>query len=777
MKTPTELLLERLTNANKTKNGWSALCPAHDDRKASLSVSEGEDGRALIKCHAGCDPSDICDAVGLRLADLMAANGGNGNSELHSRVVAKFDYRDEGGNLLFQVLRYEPKDFRQRKPKLGGGWEWRVKGVRVIPYRLPELLSNPDAVVYVVEGEKDVDSLGGLGLIATCNAMGAGNWTAEHAAFLKGRIVVVLPDNDDAGLNHALAVRQSLSGVAASVKVVQLPGLAEKGDVSDWLTVGGTRERLEEIVSAAPEMDPFGSFGIPSPKHSQDFTPLGCDRQQPEEWPEIDPIDDSLPPVNPFVYDLLPLSLRGWVADIADRMECPPDFVAVSAVTVLATIVGKQVAIRPKAYDDWTVIPNLWALVVGRPSVMKSPAVDEPMRMLRYFEVEERERYEERKKHAMASSILMESQEKLVRAEIAKQQKAKNLDEAERLAMSLVCDEQQAVEPRRRYYTNDSTVEKLQLLCAENPNGLLVFRDEIRGLLSRLDKEEYGHERAFYLEAWNGKTASTVDRVGRGTIECESVVINLLGGIQPDRLRAYVGHAVRGGAGDDGLVQRLQLAVWPDCDREFRNVDRWPDTSAKAAARDLYSRIRDLDVSGARLDEDDQQPYVRFTDDAQNLFNEWRVDLENEVRSGDLPEHLESHLAKYRSLVPSLALLLHLADFPVGDVGREALFTSTRWTTYLRSHAERIYRASIQEAGIQGASAVLAKIRSGHLQDGFTLKDVYHQQWRHLTTREDALAAMTVLTMRNYVRLKRSQGTVGRPSEHYEIHPQFLKSL
>ena len=166
-----------------------------------------------------------------------------------STVVATYDYCDEAGALVFQVLRYEPKTFRQRRPE-GSGWSWSVKGVRVLPYRLPALLADPAATVFLVEGEKDADRLAALGLVATCNAGGAGKWKKEHSEFLRSRRVVVLPDNDEAGEKHAQQVERSLRGIAAEVRTLVLPGLPDKGDVSDWLDAGGTLEELLALASA-----------------------------------------------------------------------------------------------------------------------------------------------------------------------------------------------------------------------------------------------------------------------------------------------------------------------------------------------------------------------------------------------------------------------------------------------------------------------------------------------------------------------------------------------
>ena len=182
--------------------------------------------------------------------------GGKPAANGKPRIVKTYDYRDEAGDLLFQVCRYEPKTFRQRKPKPGGGWSWSVKGVRTMPYRLPELLAAPSRHVFVVEGEKDCDGLASIGLLATCNAGGAGKWTAEHAKHLAGRGVVILPDNDGAGRKHAEQVAASLQGLATWIRIVNLPSLPEKGDVSDWLAAGGTKEQLVDLVQSTAEWKP-----------------------------------------------------------------------------------------------------------------------------------------------------------------------------------------------------------------------------------------------------------------------------------------------------------------------------------------------------------------------------------------------------------------------------------------------------------------------------------------------------------------------------------------
>jgi putative DNA primase/helicase len=263
---PIDGLLGRLQGVRTTAAGWDALCPAHDDRRPSLGLAVGDGGKVLVKCRAGCTTEAVLSAIGLTLADLFPAHGhANGKAKL-GRIAKTYDYTDADGALLYQVVRFEPKAFRQQRPDGKGGWVWSLNGTPRVPYRLPELLNAPaDAWVFVVEGEKDADALAELGLAATTNAQGAGKWhTLEaatvHRAFA-GRKVAILPDNDDPGRRHARVVAGRLGGVAAEVRVLELPGLPPKGDVSDWLAAGGTRERLVELAEAGPAVGGGGDTG------------------------------------------------------------------------------------------------------------------------------------------------------------------------------------------------------------------------------------------------------------------------------------------------------------------------------------------------------------------------------------------------------------------------------------------------------------------------------------------------------------------------------------
>lgn len=249
----------------------SARCPAHEDRHPSLSVSDGADGKILVHCHTGCNQLDVID--GLKARGLWPEAQPTPQLRVHrngtapdlypvperrtgAREVAAYDYRDETGTVLYQAVRFEnPKTFRQRRVLEDGTTSWGLDGVRLVPYRLPELLAaDPALTVFVVEGEKDADRLASLGLVATTGAMGAGKWRPEYAEALAGRHVVVIPDNDRPGREHADAAIASLLGTAASVRLMPLP-VPEKGDVSDWLDAGHTGDELEVLAAS---VDPMG---------------------------------------------------------------------------------------------------------------------------------------------------------------------------------------------------------------------------------------------------------------------------------------------------------------------------------------------------------------------------------------------------------------------------------------------------------------------------------------------------------------------------------------
>ena len=245
------------------EGSYYARCPAHDDSNPSLSVARGHKRDVVIKCFAHCTADAVMDALGLRWTDLKDDTA---TSKL-GEPVAVYDYTDADGQLLYQVLRYVPKTFRQRRPDGNGGWTWKVGDVDRVPYRLPQVLAAvaDGRTVHVVEGEKDVHAVEAAGGIATCNAGGAGKFTADMAKHLAGADVVIVADNDDTGHQHAAEVAWLLKAAdAATVRVVR--ALAGK-DAADHLAAGHSLDELVpvDVTAQEPPRHPLAQWAIDWP--------------------------------------------------------------------------------------------------------------------------------------------------------------------------------------------------------------------------------------------------------------------------------------------------------------------------------------------------------------------------------------------------------------------------------------------------------------------------------------------------------------------------------
>lgn len=517
-------------------------------------------------------------------------------------------------------------------------------------------------------------------------------------------------------------------------------------------------------VRAAAEI--LGMSATPRGKPRDESGPWCDTGETPEaEWPEPATLP-GLPEVPAFEPGLLPAAFRPWLMDVAERIQCPPDFPAVGALVALAAVVGRQVAIRPKRRDDWTVVPNLWGAAVGRPGVLKTSALTEPMRPLVRLEGLARVAHEEAMRDFEAAALVAEQRRAVGKEEIRKALKARR--DPGPLAREAL-GESETPPARVRYTTSDASVEKLGELLRDNARGVLVYRDELTGLLRSLDREGNETARAFYLESWNGTGGFTFDRIGRGTVEIEAACVSILGGIQPGPLGEYLRAAVAGGAGDDGLLQRFQLVAWPDIGGEWRNIDRWPDSGARDRAWAVFERLNTLDPGALGAERDgDGPPFLRFDGDAQELFTEWRGGLERRLRAGEEAPAFEAHLSKFRSLVPSLALLLHLADHEAGPVGEPALLAACAWAEYLEGHARRLYAPAV---GLDMAAAgeLVRHLKRGDLGDSFTLRELVRKGWRGLDS-GGAPRILETLAELGWVR-GRPVVTGGRPTVLWTVNP------
>jgi putative DNA primase/helicase len=478
------------------------------------------------------------------------------------------------------------------------------------------------------------------------------------------------------------------------------------------------------------------------------------------DWPEPESITNELPPVPSFDLRLLPESLRALVEDTADRMQVPTDFPAVTAVMCLAGAVNRRALVQPKRADhSWAVVPNLWGGIVAPPGQMKSPIISAITAPLRAVESEWRteqekalEAYERQAEEAeLHVAAWRESFKQAAKGKgVARERPTSNLERP----------------TARRLLTSDGTFEALHALLADNPAGVFVLRDELTGWLASLDRQGREEQRAFYLESWNGDQSFTLERIGRGSVHVEHCCISLFGGIQPARLRSYLAEALADGPSNDGLIQRFQLLVWPDQRSSWNYIDRKPCATARGQAESVYRRLTGMSAENPKR--------LKFDDRAQELFVRWLAELETVLVSDSLSPVMQAHLAKYRSLMPALALLFALADGCEDDIPLRHAQRAASWCDYLKPHAARVYSARLTSE--RAAAAGLARrLRDGWSRDegSFNLRKLYNNGWSGLGTPDEARQALTILEDASWVR-KQSRPPdpgKGRPSELWSINP------
>jgi len=497
-------------------------------------------------------------------------------------------------------------------------------------------------------------------------------------------------------------------------------------------------------------------------------------------WPPPSPLPEGLPPVRQLDPAMIPAPLRGWLMDIANRMQIPPDFSTAAAVVALGSIIGRGCGIHPKRHDDWLVVPNLWGGVIGRPSLMKTPAITEAQKHLVRLETEAREEHQNACRGQEIETEIIKITRAAICEEIKRAVKNGETDKIEQARVRLADIDNKEPATRRRYQTQDGTTEKLGELLNQNPRGLLINRDELIGWFNSLDKAGREGDRAFYLEAWNGTRGYTYDRIGRGTLDIEALCASIFGAITPGPLSDYVYQASRGGNGDDGLMQRFQVMVWPDVPNEWHNVDRFPDTTEKNRAGKIFKALAGY-IPGAVKEDGADIPALRFSPAGQDIFDGWRDELETRLRSDHgLPPSMESHLAKYRSLMPSLALIFHLVEVvdgatPPGAVTDRAATMAVVWCQYLESHAARVYGGATMP-GMEAAREIVKHINRGDIKDGCRTWELWRPQWSRLTTPEDVRAGLEVLTEYDWLIVEKSTtGTRGgRPSEIIRLNPKII---
>ncbi len=740
--TPTTKFLSALyektgQEAQPKNDGYVAHCPAHDDQNPSLSIGTGKDGRALVKCFAGCKVEEICDAVGLPVIDLMPRADSLPPPRKKSPAIVKtYDYRDEVGELVFQVCRLEPKSFRQRKPDGNGGWVWSVKDVRSVPYRLPELLAEPSRWVFIVEGEKDADCLADHGLLATTNAGGARKDFSEYTEHFSRRNVAILPDNDVPGRQHANAVAQSLHGIAADVRIVELPGLPAKGDVSDWFASGGTVDQLQELVQ-------FNST---------------CNV---EDWPPIISLDERQLPV--FPTHVLPGILRQWVEEEAEATQTPTDLAGLLVIAVVSSTIARRVEVEPR--PGWREPVNVFVAVVLDPANRKSAVFSEATKPLEEIEAEFIEAA--RVSVARARSERRQLEKRLHDAE---RNASKGNDHARHEAGQLAEELAMMPEPQLPcLIIDDATEEVVAKILAEQGGRIASFSPEggVFDLMAGKYNKNGGNNFTIYLKGHAGENPRS-NRVTREAVRIDRPALTCGYTIQPAVLKGLASNSAFRGR---GLLARYLYAV-PESNLGHREAD--PPLMSDQTHEAYRKLIRDLSAI-------EGETVLRLSVEAAAAIVEWEQTIETMLADGGELEMMKDWGGKLAGATLRLAAVTHCAEYrgPIGQIEKPTIIAAIELARYLIPHAEAAF--DLMEAKDsptdEDARYILRWIRR-HQKREFKKTDAQQHGKRKFPKANDINPAIETLIDRNYIRVRPTDtaGPGRPPSPTYDVNPQVFDS-
>jgi len=707
-------------------------------------------------------------------------------------LMFSWHYRDANGAPITIVTRYdEPgkkKRFHQHRCNAEGNW---VEGA---PTPLPlfgiDSLPKPysKAVVYIFEGEKCTQAAHNLGVSALTSMMGSSQGHLADWAMLAGyrhiQKFILIPDHDDPGKKYMQTVSEEIKRACpyAEIMVCELPINKKGNDFVDW---------LKEFPACDPDWNGFSPLDDPYCnylkaelenyviKHSCAADEYFCKASVcPVTFiKDPAPIEEVLSDVLPCPSHTLPPAVTNWMQGIANQMQIPIDFLAVPFIVYTGSLIGRKRALKLRQGTNWIEFSNLWGALIGRPSVMKSPAMEAMIKplttlastALKTFESDCKKHEAEQEAWKIRKKGTEEVYKKSYKDSLDKKNKNKS-----NASLELSYDDPPLKPKRKRYKTDDPTVEKLGEILIENPQGILLYRDELSGWLRSFEKTGRENDRQFFLESWSGKKDFDVDRIGRGSLHVPALFISIFGSIQPGPLSQYVRSTLKGGVGDDGFLQRFQMIVWPDV------KNNWELVEGSLLATDQNTAMRAFEA----LDKLDFDPtgnpvILNFTEEAQKGFDQWQRQLEPRLRSGSLPSHLEAHFAKYKKLLPALCLIHeHLAaavtDAHPQAISLQSLKNSIMWIEYLESHAHRIY-GSGANAVPKSARELIKHIQAGDIAEPFSGRDVYYgHHWSGLAAVEEVEEVLDYLVEKGYLACSMVK-TGGRSTQKYWAHPKVYE--
>lgn len=703
-------------NVKRRGDNLNAQCPAHDDGSPSLSVAPGTQGRdVLLYCHAGCKADDILVALNLQWTDF---------GEPRDTIEHTWQYHDEHGTLAYEVVRKPGKKFLQRRP-VGNDWEWNLKGVERLIYRLPAVIiavgrSEP---IWITEGEKDADRLVAEGVCATCNSGGAGKFTSSMADLLRGAVsVTIVADRDQTGADHAAEVAKLLDDRDIPNRVVQA---AEGKDAADHFAFG---HDIDDFVEVHED-------GWPDPLP---LTPTGS--------------------VMPFPVDVLPQWIRQHVQQVADELQAPVDLPAQLSITALSLLFSKRYKVHVKS--TWFEPLCTYLATALDPTVGKSPAVAKVLGPIKKYE-----RYliesstGERDDRSTIRKVIQKEYEKAINAG--------NTTDAYTIAAELR-DKPEIHEPR--LIADDVTPEKLAILMERQGGRLAIVSTEGDLFNMMAGKYKDTSDLAIYLKSWSADDHVT-DRVNRETVVLTEAHLTIGITVQPAVLRRVARNEEMR---ELGLSARFMFSIPPD-HVGYRDLSR-PTTWDERVAENYGERIIECARLAAATNGDVHT--LKMSAEAAGLFTTFRQDMETRRRrDGDL-ETLRAWSGKMESTVARIAGLFHLADFKDADTEidwdtvRRAITIGFYWIT----HAKIVEGLWAADPTLIMADTLVDWIERKKLSE-FTLRDAYRSNKAMFPAARDAVDPLEILTERGWIRtdsdLAASVGVRGVESPRLTVHPRL----
>jgi len=716
-------------------------------------VTIGDHGTVLVFCHShGCTLAQIAAAIGLEQADFFRrpiAASIKSKAKSTRRVdydhpVAIYLYRYPDRSPAYQVRRLNvldedgkviDKDFRQYRP-VGSDWQPGLGDILPILYRLPELLeADINRLVWIVEGEKDVESLEKCGRLATSNSMGACKWKDSYSDVLRDRHCLIIPDNDQSGRDDVEQKARSLHGKAASVKIVDLvklmPDLPEKGDVSDFLAAGGTLSDIEELACSTAEWKP------------SDASPV-CGEED-EVWPELSL--EEPPPSLPFPVDVFPIPLQRFCLGVAQVTLTPPDLPGAVMLATASAAIGQSVQLALKR--TWKESTLLYLIIVADPGRKKSPVITLAARPL--ARIDERLRKDSEEHHVIWKD------------------KKKSKDEGP------------GPEPaQRRAIVKDITRESLVSILRDNPRGVLVDPDEATAWVASFNEyKAKGSDRQFWLAIWNSKPISVDREGGRRSLWVRNPLATVIAGIPPEMLGSLEEEHGR----NDGFKDRILFvypAEFPDQVWTEEELDEGDETTWASVINTLHAQ---------EMFEDEKEgirPHlVDFDQSAKAEWITWFNAHNKEAASENMPtscrgiwSKLEAYCGRFSLILSRLRLAMNpeQTELLKAPIRPEDVQGAIKLLNYFKSNWLRIHHRISGGVSDPDAKAIIGWILR-HDRNAFREREVRKVMSGRFPTPESALHALNILARMGVIRPKVEEVKTGRrPTPAFEVHPD-LKSI